>query len=230
MPAYNASPFAAAPEKLTPGKPAYVLGSWNNQTSPTKFLINKVALTSNVATITGVIVDGNVPVVGALITVTKCPTNTEFNVTNIAVASVTIASDGTGTITYACTRADVAAVASSGIAIIPQPEVAEALVAGASLAVGLPYSEPSGDSGEMAISVTAIVTFPSLPTSVTVSLQGAVQNIDGEYQTVGTCGTVSGGAATLRYLNYSGKFNFYRLLVGTVTGGSSPTIIGKILV
>ena len=62
MPNYNKSPFAALPQKLILGfSLAYLFGSWNGSTSPTKMQVSNVAITTNVATLTVQIVDGNIP-------------------------------------------------------------------------------------------------------------------------------------------------------------------------
>jgi hypothetical protein len=231
MPSYNKSPFAAQPQKLIPGQPAYVFGSWNSDIPPTKGVVNNVALTTNVATVTVLINEGNIPAVGSLITIQgTASTSGLFNVTNATITAVSItASTGAGTITFALTHANVVSAADGGTFIIPTPEVGETLANGASLAVGVPYATPFTTESTTQ-SVTALVSFPSLPTTATVVLQGAIQNIDSEYQTIATVGTVIGGAASVTSAGFIGKWNFYRLLASSVTGGTSPTIVGKILI
>ena len=188
-----------------------------------------MALASDVATLTVNINDGNIPAVGSLVSVSGTTTGAgEFNVSNVALTGVTLDETGAGTVTFALVEADVAPTPDGGIAIVPQPEVGETLVNGASVAVGLPYGVINCNT-ETTQSVTAIVSFPSLPTTATISLQGAIVDKDSDYQTLGTVATVAGGTQTAAFLNYIGKFNFYRLLAASVTGGT-PTIVGKILI
>jgi hypothetical protein len=80
--------------------------------------------------------------------------------------------------------------------------------------------------------LTAVVSFPSLPTSVIVSLQQAVQDIDSEYATVAAVATVSGGVVTAAGAQITvdptlGRF--FRFSNGTVVGGTLPTIVAKLL-
>jgi hypothetical protein len=228
MPTFNKSPFAAIPQKLIPGQVAYLYGSWPQDTSPTKGLVNQVALSTNVATVTVVINEGNVPAVGSLITIQKTATAAgTFNVTNIALASVTIAANGTGTLTFPLTHADVVAVADAGAFIIPQPETSETVANGQSVAVGLPYAEPSADTGQAAVSVGCEVTFPTVPTACVVALQGAMTNVDAAYQTViANVVTVAGSSATYGTLQATGKWNFLRFSISGTSG--SGTIVAKL--
>jgi hypothetical protein len=65
-----------------------------------------------------------------------------------------------------------------------------------------------------------------------VILQQAIKDIDSEYATVATVTTVAGGAVTAAGSQITvdptlGRF--FRLNSSTVTGGTLPTIIGKIM-
>lgn len=232
MPAYSQSPFDAV-TLLQSGKPEYVFGTFSDTVAPARMLISNVALTTNVATLTVTVVEGPIPAVGSLVTVKGCPTTSgTFNVTAVAIASVSInAVTGQGTITFALTHANVVSVASSGVAIAQTPEVAEALVNGASVAVCVPISNSELNQGR---SIKAVVNFPSLPTTATVTIQEAISNKNSEFSDIGTVPVqvVSGGATTtpgqLTIVGTPGMF--YRLNVSGVTGGTSPTIVGKILV
>lgn len=229
MPSYSASPFAALPQKLIPGQPAYLFGSWPQDIAPTKGVVNRVALTSNVATVTVVINRGNVPVVGALITIMgTASTSGLFNVTNVALASVTIAANGTGTLTFALTHANVTAAADGGTFIIPQPEVGDTVADGQSVAVGLPYATPSGDSGQGAVALECEVNFPTLPTACVVALQVAMTNTPAtQWQTAITnVVTVAASAATYGTTQWSGKANFARYSISGTSG--SGTIVAKL--
>ena len=78
-----------------------------------KFAVTNFALTSNVATLTGIIIAGNIPAVGDFISTQGQP----FDVTDATITGVSINADsGIGTITYAATNADIGSVASGGIA------------------------------------------------------------------------------------------------------------------
>src|ERR1700677_2222571 len=106
MPAYNKSPFADIPRKLIPGQPVYLLGSWPKTIAPTRFQVSAVAATSSTAAVyTVTINEGNIPVVGALLTVKGTATQSgAFNVTNAVISAVSItASTGQGTITVTTT-------------------------------------------------------------------------------------------------------------------------------
>ena len=126
MPNYPTNPLAAIPLAL-PGTPVYAFGSFNDRVSPTKMGISNVALTTNVATLTVQVYEGNIPAVGSLITVQGTQNSAGlFNVVNVALTGVTInAITGAGTVTFALTHANVGSAADSGIAIVPQPFVGE---------------------------------------------------------------------------------------------------------
>lgn len=143
MPAYSLNPLAAIPLAL-PGIPTFFWGSLSDRISPTKMTISQVALTSNVATLTVQVIEGNVPVAGQLVTVTGTQTSSgAFNVSQIAIASATInATSGAGTITYALTHANVTATADSGLAVAPQIATYEAVTTNEnSQAIALPMAQ-----------------------------------------------------------------------------------------
>jgi hypothetical protein len=246
MPAYS----KAAGHKviaLVQGFPAYLFGGWGPSSpaggglivAPTRFLISQVQIATNVATITGTVIEGNIPTVPAanqpasLISITQTQTGGgEFNVTAVAITAVSInASTGIGTITFPLTGSNIGPVADAGIAIIAQPEYGDALVNGASIPCTMPVQDPKTDSAR---TVSVVCSFPSLPTAATVNLQWAIMDIDSEYENFGTTAvaTVAGGAVTVGPgLQFSLNMSrFYRLNATGVSGGTNPTIIGKILV
>ena len=203
MPVMNTSAFAPLPEVVLPGKPAYLYGSLNTLAQDTLIDITNVALTSNVATVTGIIRQGNIPIAGNLISIAGT-TNASgaFNVSSIALTNVTIsATTGTGTMTFALTHADVASAAATGQALIPIQEVPETLAANTSVPVYVPSQEPN-DMGEK--SITTAITFPTMPTAITVKLYSAInlpKNLPGsagsEWTVVGTVATVAASAQTV---------------------------------
>lgn len=230
---------------LVQGFPTYLFGGWGPSSpaggglivAPTRFLITQVSITSNVATITGSVIEGNIPTVPAasqpqsLISITGTQSNAGlFNVTAVAITGVNInASTGIGTITFALTNANIGATADAGIAVIAQPEFGDVCANGSSIPCTMPVQDPKTDSAR---TISVVVAFPSLPTTATVVLQGAILDIDSEYAGLGNVATVSGGAITAGPVAQFtlNQMRFYRLNVSGVTGGTNPTIVGKILV
>src|SRR5690348_688057 len=137
MPYYDLHTYKRPTALLTAGIPTYFFGSWPMDKSPTKMRVTNVALATNVATVTGTIFEGDVPVVGALIYIDGTQTASgAFNVQGVALTAVSIsATTGQGTVSFALTHADVGSAADSGLAIIPQPETAETIANGASVPV-----------------------------------------------------------------------------------------------
>lgn len=229
MPSYVNTPFAPNPRLLTAGWPEWLFGSFATDVAPTRFQVTNVALTSNVATVSGYVREGNIPAVGSLISIQgTASTSGLFNVSNVAIASVTInATTGIGTITFALTHANVATAADSGQAIVPQAVQTEALANGSSIPCVPPANDPNTDAAR---TFTAQVYFPSLPTTATVTVQGSLTNNDADYQNLGTVGTVVGGAITLSQAEFQlTNERFLRFNVSAVTGGTSPTIAAAIL-
>ena len=227
MPNYNASPFAAIPQKLIPGRPAYLFGSFNDTVSPTKGVVNNVALASNVATVTVVINEGNVPAVGSLITIVgTASASGAFNVTNVALTGVTL-TNGAGTLTFALTHANVTSVADGGYFIIPQPEVGDTVANGQSVPVGLPHTVPQ-DAGQGPEYLECEVNFPTLPTACVVALQVAMTNTPATQWQVATSNvvTVAGSAATYGTTQWNGKANFARFSISGTSG--TGTIVAKL--
>lgn len=143
MPGYSSNPLSAIQLAL-PGTCTYFWGSLSDRVAPTKMTVSNVALTTNVATLTVQVIEGNVPVAGQLVTVTGTQsTSGLFNVTAIAIASATInATTGAGTITFALTHANVGSAADSGLAVAPPALVFESpSVSSQSVAVALPMSQ-----------------------------------------------------------------------------------------
>jgi hypothetical protein len=227
MPVYNKG--GNQPRQMTPGFSTYLFGAWPSDKAPTRFLINTVALTSNVATLTGTVIEGDIPVVGAFVTVQgTVVAGGAFNVIDTALTAVSIsATDGTGTISFSLTHADVAATGDGGFANIPQSETSETLANGASIPATIPF-QTAKMSGNR--TVTAVVTFPTLPTAVTVYLQGALRDRDSEYENLGTTtvSTVSGGTLTVGPVaSFTLDMHpFYRFNVSGLSG--SGTIVAKL--
>lgn len=222
MPAYSSSPFASPVGLLMPGQAMYVWGGLNDHIQTTKFVVTQVAITSNVATITGAVFTGNAPLVGQLISTegfVQIP-----NVTNVAIASVTLNAAGVGTITYALSHANVVAVADGGFAKVPVAETAEALTQTASVPVAIQAGIVTGGS----YGITWAYTCPSAPSTIAIQLEGAIRNVAAEYTIIGTSQTTTSGYNTI-VATLPSLVNFVRLNTTATTGGSSPTIIAKLL-
>jgi len=227
MPAYLATPFGLR-SALLPGINGYSLGKFNDRTPPTKMSIQSVAITSNVATLAVTIVDGLIPIVGALISVQGTQTVTSggganFNVSNVALTAVTITTaTGKGTVTFALTSNDIATTTDSGVALVPQPEIGDALTSSMS---GLQFAmQAVSGLASNSRDIGWEVTTPSAPSSFTANLQVADFDVDGQYTTVDT--TTAVGQRTITGI----RGNFVRGTVSAASGGSSPTIVLKILV
>jgi hypothetical protein len=225
MPSYVNNPFVP-PQFVQQGVNCYLFGSYNDKQANTKMWVTNVALTSNVATITVQIIEGEIPLVGAYISVIQtASTSGLFNVNRAIITAVTINSaTGAGTITYALTHADVTSAADAGTAIAEVPEVAETLANGNSVACCL--QSPDCDSQK---TVPYSILFPGgIPTAAVVDLQAALRNVDSEFTKVQNAATVTGseytagpfGQATLQ------RGYFYRFAVSGVSG--STTIVAKI--
>jgi len=222
MPPYSNNPLQAIVLAL-PGYPVYAWGSFNDRVSPTRMTVSNVALTSNVATLTVQVIEGNVPVAGQLVTVTGTQSSSgAFNVTQVAIATATInATTGAGTITFALTHANVSSVADSGLAVAPQLAVPEAVSTnGYSQAIALPMAQ-DGKS----ISGHSVEILWSAGTSAgAVSVQYTDDNSNGgDWQTVSII-----TYPQTRYDPAGLSAQFVRLQLSTALTGAT-TIAGRIL-
>jgi hypothetical protein len=230
MPLYNASAFATLPEVAIPGKPAYFFGSLDTHQQDTRINVTNVALTSNVATITGTILAGNIPLVGALISIQgSTSTSGLFNVSAVPLTAVSVnASTGAGTFSFALTNANVTSAADSGTAKVVVPEIAEACANGTSVAIYVPSNELR-DLGQKSITVAS--TFPSAPVAATVTLYSAINNdpTGVEWTSMGVVGGPGSSApGPLNTLTVPAG-RFFRVVVSGVSGGTSPTMIVKMV-
>ena len=230
---------ATAAKVAVSGTPCYFYGSLNQDQQDMLAQVTSVACTSNVATIGITIQQGNIPIVGNLLWVNGT-TNASgaYNVSAVAIASITAvsASAGTYTLTYACTTADLATAAAAGKAIVPVQEVAEAVAANQSVAIYVPSQEPV-DNGVR--SITVATTFPTIQATTgaaTVTLYTAINNngipvgtTGTEWTSMGVVATVAAGAQTVGPLKTftipAGRW--FCLVVSGVTGKN--TLIAKML-
>ena len=223
MPKYKDSPFSAA-QLAMKGVPCYLLGSYDYKVGNSNLALSKVALTTDVATVTVQLLNGPAPVVGGLISIINSTAGSgEFNVSRATLTAVNLdAATGAGTLSFALTGADLGATNDSGTVICEPAEVPETLTAGASVACCV----QSPVDGQFTVPVA--VTFPTMPTAATVTLQKAIRDRDAEYTDTTAKVTVASSAftagptveATLE------RGYFYRLNVSGLTG--TGTVIGKI--
>lgn len=218
--------------QLIAGKVDYLIGGFDDKSAPTKFQITQASLTSNVVTYTGQVVAGNTPAVGQLMTVFGFA-NSVFNISDVAIASVTLDTSGTGTITVAVTHANIPAVVAGGTGCVLAPETSEATAASyTSQACGLSFSTPNGPRER---TVTVQVTQPTAATTLKLSLQMSLRNVDSDYVYVGT-GTTTAPAtadftqasspAVKEYTLQNGMFYRLKATSDTTTDG---TFIAKIV-
>jgi hypothetical protein len=250
MTAYVTSPFKPPVKLLTAGTPSYLVGSYDDRSSPTfGYVISDSGVTTT-ATLKFRIVSGNAPAAGDLITVVGTSNDSgHFNVTNVALVTATTTDDGICTVTYAKTSGTVGTATDAGQVTVPRIEIGEALANGASISVAAPFNNPVIDQGK-AISVTAKV-FGTIGGSlnVTVALQGADFDVDTEYQDIDTILTWAGGALDLFQNGHwvSGQtvvdptvatenpggvnqsnYRFYRVIQRGVGGAAGNTLVVKI--
>ena len=225
MPSYITSPFQIR-NALISGQPAYSFGV--APTANARMSISKVAIATNVATLTVQMLEGIIPAVGALISVQGTQTVTSggapnFNVTNVALASVTInSSTGAGTVTFALTSNNITAIADSGQAIAVALPTYDTLPSTAAAGQQFAVSSGSGAQNDQS-GIVWWTQFTGSPSTVTMNLQGANIDQDAYYTTVDSSTNASGESRSVGTINYS----FYRIQAAS-TGGTSPKVLAGI--
>lgn len=225
MPAFQNSPFAP-PVLHMKGVPTYLWGSYDPRVGNTRAYVTNTVLATDVATVTLQILDGPMPVVGAPISIINSTNGSgAFNVNRATITAVTINSGtGAGTVTFTLTHADIAAAVDIGSVIIEAPEVPETLAAGASLAAVIQV--PESDSQ---YTVPISVTFPTMPTAATVTLQRALVGRDSaEWTNMAAVVTVTGSGYTAGPVVEATleRGYLYRFNVSGITG--SGTILARL--
>lgn len=245
---YIKSPFKPVPTLLVQGRPEYVFGSWNDKTGSTLGNVISDSAVTTTGTLTFLVTSGNTPAVGSLITVVgTANASGNFNVTNAQILTVVATAAGVVTVTYAITSSTVAAgTPDGGQVIIPQPELGDILTSFPASSV--PVCCPSSPANQSGKSLSATVKLPaqqlgvaSTLTAVTVVIQGANFDEDGQYNTIGTltaAGTSVAGPNTYDWQSGQGdtatgtlaagsvdlvNFRFYRLQVSAATGSGPVT-------
>jgi hypothetical protein len=115
----------------------------------------------------------------------------------------------------------VATTPDAGVAIVPQPVQKEVIYVGASVPVAMSNNSFGGDLDR---TVTAVAYFGTLPTALTVTLQGAMTNEDAAYVNVGTLATVAGSAVTANGLTVVANYLFYRAINSGLTGSGTMAV------
>lgn len=256
MPVYQLTPFKASPTLLVQGKQEYVFGAYNDKTGPTLGNVISDSAVTTTGTLTFLVVAGNSPAVGALITVVgTANASGNFNITNAQILTATTTAAGVATVTYAITSSSVAVgTADSGQVIIPQVELGDVFTLSVAVS-SVPVASPASPSQQSGKSLSATVSLPaqqagvaSTLTGVTVVIQGSNLDRDDHYNTIGTiCTTTAApgsGTTTIDWQSGQGyssttsnslalgnvnlpEFKFYRLQI-TAGSGTGP-IIGSIM-
>lgn len=201
------------------GNPGYSFGSKNLLRPPCKGIVTAVAVATNVVTLSVVIQEGFIPAVGDLISVANTQTDSGgANVHSVALTGVTItATTGVGTFTYSKTASNQTTTPDEGYWVTLIPEVPEAFAV--------------GKGKQFAISgygISWAYTCPSQPASIAIQLEGAIDDVDSEYTIIGTSQTTTSGYNEI-FATLPELVRFVRLNITGGSGGTNPTIIGKIL-
>lgn len=228
MPAYNNQPGVAVPllpmasVPGPPGPPGYAFGSKPLTVPTCRMIVTASAVASNVVTLTVLVVEGNIPAVGQTIYIYATTNNAgglNDQTGTITLASVSItAATGIGTITYNKTTANLSTTADAGYVLVPVSETPD-LMTGSSM-----KSQQFAVSG---YGISWAYTCPSAPAAIAVQLEGAINDNDAEYTLIGSSQTATTGYNEV-FATLPTNVNFVRLHVTSFSGGSTPSIVGKI--
>lgn len=227
MPAYKTPTNPGAVPLAIFGKPFYSAGSFNSANPGARMQVTASAVASNVVTLTVTVLEGNIPAVGDTVYVTGTQNNAgALNSTaGVTLTAVNISTTtGQGTISYAATTANLSTTADTGLVQDPPAEVGDSLTTNAKFAQ-VAVQEPGGSNTNQK-TVTWSTVIGGSPSGVTINLQASMVDIDSQYETLDSSTNTSG--ETRAYIG--ANFPFYRITAGTITGGSSPSLVGKILV
>lgn len=238
MPVYQSGPapyFGPGPAMLLQGQAGYSFGVFSDHNPTIKFIVNNSADTAGTYVLTGQVWEGPNPAAPMLIT-TQGLTNVA-NVTNAAISSVSLTSQtgplsgstvgGTGTITFSSGSSTAASAADHGIALITPyetPDVISAATKGAAFAI------QATNVGSSSYGITWAYEWISAPVSCSIQLEGAVNDVDSEYTIIGSAQTVvTASTWTETFATVPTLCNFVRLHITAVSGGTNPSIVGKII-
>jgi hypothetical protein len=143
------------------------------------------------------------------------------DVTNAVILSYSITSAGIATVTFTIDADNVAAGPVQGVwALIPAQEIGEAFVEAAGKQFAMQAFQGLASNSR---DISWCVGTPSAPGSFTMVLQTADVNQDSEYTTIDTA-TATGMRTVIGV-----RANFIRAKCTAFAGGSSPTVVVKIL-
>lgn len=226
MPAYVTSPFKASPALLIAGVPYYVFGSFDDKSSPTFGTVISDSGSTTTATLTFRVLSGNAPAVGELITVVGTSRDSgNFNVTNATILTASTTDEGISTVTYTKASGTVGTAADAGQVTVPRIEIGEALVNGATVPVAVPSTQLMANQSK---TVNATVRFTGSPTTATAYLQGAIFDVDSEYEDLGIIAQAGSPTVGPTLEIADSAYRFYRVRFANVVGGSSPKATAKI--
>lgn len=226
MPAYAS--INVPVQQAVPGLPAYLIGSFDYGAATGNFTITNGSRSGSTATLTVTVIEGNLPIVGQLISV-LCA-NSNFNVDQVAISAVSFdATTGIGTIQYTTTGSGtIASAATTGQVKAFVPEVGETLAD----MVSLPLSIQENVGPDNGREVTFTVTMTGSPTA-TVSVETSMVNIGAQFTTLSAVSTnlnFSGTAGTKTVIVSDLNTRFVRFRLATTSGSGSPTVVAKVLV
>lgn len=226
MPSFVTAPNASR-QGLQMGIPAYSAGSFSSGTANTRLFVTSSAVASNVVTLGVILQEGNVPAVGATAYVTGTSNGSASlnKPSGVTLTGVTLDSTGTGTITYAQTTSNLPTSPDGGLVVVAVVEVGDTL---ASNTKYLQFAVPSpiGGGGTGVETLTWSTVVGGSPAAVTVNLQASIVDIDSQYATLDSSSSTTGET---RYVAAT-DFNFFRITTGTITGGTNPTLVAKLLI
>jgi len=89
----------------------------------------------------------------------------------------------------------------------------------------IPFCVPSafGDKGYTQRQITWQVAYGTAPSSITLNLQGSINDVDAEYQIIDSSSNIAGEPGR----TISSNFRFFRVQAAAV--GGSPTVIVRII-
>lgn len=243
-PVYQKTPLKQSPVLLVAGTIAYLLGSYDDRSSPTFGYIISDSSVTTTATVTFQVVSGPVPIVGDNIAVVGAGRSANLNTTGTvltvsAVADAAGIQNGVVTVTYTVSSTSLGTASDGGQVTCTRVEVGETLVNGASVPAAVSFLSSNTQQGR---TLTVFATVSGAPSTGTVVLQGANFDLDSEYVTLIP---TSGGATTAStgfiydasqankggFASYGddvANYRFYRFTVASVTGGTAPLIYASI--
>ena len=188
--------------------------------------VTSVAIATNVATLGVTLLSGYKPATSQLVTVIGTQTVTSggapnFNMTNVAISAVSGFNTGdnsTGTISFALSSSDISTTADAGTAYAPPAELAETMANRSGQQFSL-QSMQGFPNNSRDLEWQSVATGGA---AFTATLQGSMEDVDGDYVSLDTM--TASGTQTVTGVTAS----FLRINLSGVTGGTSPTYIGKI--